>query len=516
MYSVENPVLKGFNPDPSIVRVGKDYYIATSTFEYFPGVQIHHSTDLVNWKVLNRPLDSLRLLDMAGCPDSCGVWAPCLSYSKGLFHLVYSNVKSFDNIIGNTPNFLTTASDIMGPWSDPIYLSNSGFDGSFFHDNDGRQYFLSMKIDKDQFFGGIILQEYSAEKKSLIGEEILLYEGSELGKTEGPHIYKRGNYYYLLLAEGGTEYGHAVSLARSKNLLGPYELHPQNPLITAANNDKHKLQKAGHACLVDTDDGRTFMTYLVGRPMTTRGRCMLGRESAIEEMVWAKDDWLYTKSKSSLPALEFSSEHPVVVDSDHTFYHFEQELSTDFQTLRTPIDSSWLFEEEGKLLIKGREEIGSHGHQSILLRRLTSVNAEVTFGFEVVEGDTGRVGLIFYYNALHFIYLSVELSAGESKLSILRADKGKAIEILKERTIISNEEIILRGRLDEGRLQFSFGNWDKNIQQIGPQLDATILSDDYVRDENNHYRPAFTGCMVGIHCGHKAVASLDFLEYNDF
>ena len=160
----------------------QDYYLATSTFEWFPGVQIFHSTDLVHWKLISRPLDSPKMLDLKGVPDSCGVWAPCLSYHKGLFYLVYSHVKSFDGMYKDTPNYLITSKKIQGPWSDPIFLDASGFDGSLFHDENGKKYFLSMLVDhrKGKFFGGIILQEYSPKKKSLVGEKHLIYEGSPL------------------------------------------------------------------------------------------------------------------------------------------------------------------------------------------------------------------------------------------------------------------------------------------------------------------------------------------------
>ena len=213
MKYITNPILKGFNPDPSICRVGDDYYIATSTFEWFPGVQIHYSRDLKNWKVIAHPLNRKEQLDMKGVPDSCGVWAPCLTYNKGTFYLVYTNVKSFDGVWKDTPNYLVTSNDILGEWSDPIYLNSAGFDGSFFHDED-KTWFINMIVDhrKGKLFGGIELQEYDLKKEKLIGDAYYLTGGTNLGCTEGPHLYKLKGYYYLLLAEGGTEYGHAATV----------------------------------------------------------------------------------------------------------------------------------------------------------------------------------------------------------------------------------------------------------------------------------------------------------------
>jgi xylan 1,4-beta-xylosidase len=142
---IRNPILPGFNPDPSIVRVGDDYYIATSTFEWYPGVQIHQSSDLANWTLVTRPLNRKAQLDMRGNPDSCGVWAPCLSYADGLFWLVYTDVKRFDGSFKDAHNYIVTAPAIEGPWSDPVYVNSSGFDPSLFHDDDGRKWFLQMQ-----------------------------------------------------------------------------------------------------------------------------------------------------------------------------------------------------------------------------------------------------------------------------------------------------------------------------------------------------------------------------------
>ena len=154
--NITNPILRGFNPDPSILRVGDDYYIATSTFEWYPGVQIHHSKDLVHWRLLTRPLRRASQLDMRGDPDSCGIWAPCLTYADGLFYLIYTDVKRYGRIsssgasnasLRDFHNYLVTAEKIDGDWSEPIYLNSSGFDPSLFHDDDGRKYLVNMLWD---------------------------------------------------------------------------------------------------------------------------------------------------------------------------------------------------------------------------------------------------------------------------------------------------------------------------------------------------------------------------------
>jgi len=228
---IRNPVLKGFNPDPSFLRVGDDYYIATSTFEWYPGVQIHHSRDLVNWRLVARPLNRAALLDMRGVPDSGGIWAPCLSHDGEKFWLVYTNVRRIDGSFKDAPNYITCCERVDGEWSDPWFVNASGFDPSLFHDDDGRKWFVNMRWNHrgpgsgcnpaNDLFDGILLQEWSPER-GLFGPVTNIYAGTERGLTEAPHLFKRYGWYYLTTAEGGTGYSHAVTMARSRAITVPY------------------------------------------------------------------------------------------------------------------------------------------------------------------------------------------------------------------------------------------------------------------------------------------------------
>ncbi len=245
---IRNPILRGFNPDPSIVRVGDDYFIATSTFEWFPGVQIHHSRDLVNWRLLTRPLRRASQLNMLGDPDSCGVWAPDLTYADGRFYLVYTDVKRYGRTtvagasgasLRDFHNYLVTSTDIDGDWSDPVYLNSSGFDPSLFHDDDGKKYLLNMLWDHrpgQNRFAGIVMQEFSPAEQRLVGERRLIFSGTALGLTEGPHVYKRGGYYHLITAEGGTSWGHAVTMARATDDRGPLRVASRRPRVERASS----------------------------------------------------------------------------------------------------------------------------------------------------------------------------------------------------------------------------------------------------------------------------------------
>ena len=201
-------------------------------------------------------------------------------------------------------NYLVTSERIDGDWSDPIYLNSSGFDPSLFHDDDGRKYLVNMLWDHrpgQNRFAGIVLQEYAPAQRKLVGERHNIFKGTPLGLTEAPHLYKRDGWYYLITAEGGTAWGHAVTMARSRALLGPYELHPDIHILSARHRPDVALQRAGHADLVETQSGETYMVYLCGRPLGNRGRCTLGRETAIQPMTWSPDGWLRTTTAEGIP-----------------------------------------------------------------------------------------------------------------------------------------------------------------------------------------------------------------------
>lgn len=514
---IENPILRGFNPDPSIVRVGEDYYIATSTFEWFPGVQIHHSKDLVHWELIGQVLTNTAQLDLRGVPDSCGVWAPCLSYDNGIFYLVYTNVKSFDGVWKDTPNFLVTTTDIRGEWSAPVFLHARGFDGSLFHQSNGKKWFLNMLIDHrgGKFFGGIEIQEYDPTAKKLTGPVHFLTEGTALGCTEAPHLFEKNGFFYLILAEGGTEYDHAVSIARSKEILGPYDFHPQNPIITAKDAPEQYLQKTGHGDLVETPQGDWYIVLLASRPLSSRGRCVLGRETAIERIVW-KNDWPYVLEGKKIRTM---IEAPSVAQQIHSKkssleYRFDGgELSKDFQSLRIPMNEEWcsLSARKGYLRLIGKESLNSFNQQSLIARRVQHFTIEVETQVDFNPQNLMQLaGLVFYYNTGHYHYANITANyAGTKKyLSVISSDNYRMRFQDELVDVTQAKHIRLKGILNGSSLHFYYAlDEDATFSPLGEGLDASILSDDYVQHGGIHYRPAFTGCFVGMCCQDLATNS---------
>lgn len=312
---IKNPILRGFHPDPSIVRTGDDYYIATSTFEWWPGIRLHHSRDLKNWELIGYPLNRTSQLDLRGVGASQGVWAPCLTYDEGVFYLLYTVVRSFYCNMYDTENYLVTAEDIRGPWSEPVPLNNFGFDPSLFHDTDGRKYMVSMVTDHrvpKKYAGRLVLQEYDPVEKRMAGEVRDIYRGEKIF-LEGPHIFKRKDWYYLFAADTGTGEGHGQSVLRSKSVWGPYEMFRADfmrrdseaeaySVLTSRHHEDIPLQKSGHCDLVETKDGEWYAVHLCGRPSGDRNpedakrfpgsrRYMIGRETALQRVCWTEDDW---------------------------------------------------------------------------------------------------------------------------------------------------------------------------------------------------------------------------------
>jgi xylan 1,4-beta-xylosidase len=530
--TIQNPILPGFNPDPSIVRVGEDYYVATSTFEWFPGVQIHHSRDLVHWRLVTRPLTRASQLDMLGDADSCGIWAPCLTHHDGRFYLVYTDVKRYGRSLRDGSaslrdfhNYVVTSPRIDGPWSDPVYLNSSGFDPSLFHDDDGKKYLVNMLWDHRPLtnpFAGIVLQEYSERDGALVGARRNIFQGTSLGLTEAPHLYKRNGYYYLITAEGGTGWNHAVTMARSRKLTGPYELHPDKYILSSRTRPDLSLQRAGHADLVETPSGDVYMVYLCGRPLQNRGRCTLGRETAITPMRWCDDGWLRTPDGSGLPELAVPAPAlpPHEFEREPVRESFDgKELPPAFQWLRSPYPEELfsLTERPGHLRLFGRETIGSWFRQALVARRQDSLcySASTVLEFEP-EHFQQMAGLVAYYNSskFHYLYVSHDDTHGKHLRVMTRRPDQVVFDVFTPPVpIAAGEPVELRVEIDYERLYFGYRVGKGPLVWLPEPFDASILSDE----ASMPGLPNFTGAFVGMACqdlaGTRHPADFDHFDY---
>ncbi|NVK33066.1 MAG: glycoside hydrolase family 43 protein [Rhodobacteraceae bacterium] len=511
---ITNPILRGFNPDPSMCCVGSDYYIATSTFEWFPGVSIYHSKDLANWKLVARPLNRPDLLDMRGNPDSCGIWAPCLSHHDGKFWLVYTDVKRLDGAFKDAHNYITTCETIDGTWSKATYVNSSGFDPSLFHDDDGRKYFMNMQWNHrgsgtggnpiHDSFDGILLQEWNPET-GLVGKEKQIFEGTERGLTEAPHMFKRNGYYYLTTAEGGTGYDHAVTMARSKNIYGPYEAHPDKHLMTTQGVTDSPLQRAGHGQYIETPDGEIYHSFLCGRPITGpdgKGRfCPLGRETGIERCVWKDDDWLYLETGGQVPRLNVPSTAENKPEEASSYEFSGTSLPDDFQWLRTPYPERIFRLDENDLVLIGRESIGSWFEQALVARRQTTIayEAETTVSFDP-DVYQQAAGLTTYYNRHKFHAVMISGDAEHGRILSILSCPGDypdcALTSDKFETPLPKGQISLKVRVDKALQQFYWKAGTDDWQKIGPKLNAAVISDEGGRGEHGSFTGAFVGMVA--------------------
>ncbi|EGT3666793.1 glycoside hydrolase family 43 protein [Clostridioides difficile] len=538
---IKNPILPGFNPDPCICRKGDDYYLVVSSFEWFPGIPVYHSKDLKNWELYTHILTDETKIDLKKLPSSKGIWAPCLTYceEEDLFYIVYGIMNSMNARYFDVDNYLITSKDIKGEWSEPVYLHSSGFDASIFHDDDGKKWIASLDWETREGYekpGVICLVEYCTKKKEIVGYPKRIWSGgTDRGCIEAPHITKRGDYYYIMCAEGGTGYGHSVTMGRAKNIWGPYEKDSMNPIVTSIPGDfyerhdpdhlkpkyyntESKLQKSGHGSYIETTSGEVYLVHLTSRPFVPELRCTLGRETAIQKMKWTKDNWLRMEDESNL-AKEYVSESKLeehLVSSIPSFDDFDSnELGLQYYAPRiSPLSFADVKSRPGYVRIRGQESRTSLNKVSILARKLTSVYARITTKMEFYpEVHQHSAGLIMYYDNMNYINLRKYYSEtlGQSALSIIHLENGEKTEFLNTRIPIKDIPIYLRLYIQGRKSYFEWSYDEKNYQRIGKVFDTTKFSDEYCKYGE------FTGTFIGLTCAdrvkHKHYADFDFFEY---
>lgn len=507
---LKNPILKGFKPDPSILRVEDTYYIATSTFEWYPPINLFRSTNLADWEQIASPIQNL---DMRGLDSSCGIWAPNLSYHDHQFHIVCTVVETNRRRFKDPHNFIISAPSMEGPWTDPVFLNNSGWDPSLFFE-DGTCYLINMLLDwrpDKNRFAGVILQELDLRKKCLVGDVHYLTAGTATGSTEAPNLYKHNGLYYMLLAEGGTEFGHQVSVLRSSSLLGPYEQSPCNPLIKSRSDDE--LQRAGHGSLVNTKDGRTYLAYLCSRSVD-HAYSILGRETALAEVVWNSEGWpvLYPEESHSpqleVPSLPKAQEAPLVLHFDH--------IDHRMKTLRDPLANCGVdvTSREGWLRIHGGNSLSSRARQHLMAISQETLEYQATTLLDFKPRSPWHMaGLLAYYNADNYFY--AYQSTDDKKqpiLGVVEMDNTAIRQVGEPIHLEISSPVYLRSTVRDNSLIFSYSLDGMAFVDLHTEaLDMRHLSDEYIQGNG------FTGAMVGIGCqdlaGDGTHADFSHLKY---
>lgn len=517
MLTIHNPILPGFRPDPSICRVGGDYFIANSTFEWFPGVALSRSRDLRHWQPIGHVLTRPSQVDLRGRGDSLGLWAPSLSFDGERFYCVVCDVRTRSGPHKDMHNLLFVADEITGPWSDPIDLGGCGFDPSIFHHADGSKWHLNIQWDhrdNKPRFGGIVLQRLEPQTFTPAEPVRTIFRKPVL--IEGPNLYERDGWFYLMCAEGGTGWNHGISLARSRRIEGPYEPDPEGNLLTTRQSPDATLQKAGHGELVRTPSGEWFLVHLASRPVYPERRCILGRETCLQSVRWMPDGWLRLEHGGQQPAdtVEVDlPEQPWPTSNESVFAR--DRLGPEWQSPRRPITQQWcsLTSSPGCLRLQGGESLHSLYEPSLVAQRLTSLRAtiETELAFDPSH-FTQAAGLVVWYDTRGYFYLRVTHDEERGRvLGVTQTDDG----IYSEHPVVpiphtAWKHICLRAEIHQDTLQFSASPDGNRWEQIGPPLDMTSLSDDY----GSAMR--FTGAMVGLTCQdlNRSGASADFLSFS--
>lgn len=332
-----NPVIKGFYPDPSVCCANGKYYLACSSFEYFPGVPLFESTDLVNWEQIGHVLTRKSQVMLEKVRSSGGVFAPTLRYHNGRFYMVTNNNST-------QTNFYVYTDDIYGEWSDPITVEQSGIDPSLYFEGD-KTYFISNGSDDSGTYG-IIQCEINIETGEKLCESTCIWQGSGGRYIESPHMYKIGDTYYLIAAEGGTEYGHMVTCARAASVWGPFEGYPKNPVLTNRNKAPYLIQGIGHGDLIQDSFGKWHIVTLGFRQIHIwQAYHTLGREVFLTPITFGTDGWFTagddgTTSESYHMDGNFK-QHPL------KSYRFDTTTpSIDWCFLRHPHTENYIFDND--------------------------------------------------------------------------------------------------------------------------------------------------------------------------
>jgi alpha-N-arabinofuranosidase len=495
----KNPIVTGMNPDPSICRVGDDFYLATSTFEYFPGVPIYHSKDLVHWKLIGHALDSKTNCPLMGAGSSGGNYAPAIRHHNGTFYVTCTNYGGQ----GSQGVFYVTATNPAGPWSDPVWIGNWYVDPSMLFANDS-MYWVSPD-NKGNFMVGT----YDPKAKQFIKPLQLVASGLGGSSPEAPHMYKINDYYYLISAEGGTGYEHRSVIQRSKSPYGPFEASPYNPVISNMNNPESPFQAIGHSDLVQLQDGSWWLVCLGIRPQGGKFQ-HLGRETFLAPVSWTDDGWPIAGDKGVM--LE---EYPTPNLPEHVWE--KETVRDDFNTetlslfwtfLRNPHEADWsLTERPGYLRLKGSKiSFKEKDSPAFVARRQTAFNmvASTKISF-VPKTPNEEAGLVIRGNDSHHFDLVITVRDGKRVVMFRKYLQDQESEI--EYKPISDGDIILR--ISSTELQYKF--W---VQEKGKK--AVLIGTAATKDISNEKIGGFTGAFIAMYASGNGNANTNPADFDWF
>jgi Beta-xylosidase len=514
-----NPVIPGFFPDPSTIRVGNDYYTVNSTFEYFPGIVISHSKDLVNWHQIGHVFSKSEDLNLTKFFNGMGIWAPDISYYKGEFYIFYCTVQlSKDRSINVRGNYMTKSKNILGPWSKPVQITNFGSDPSHFVDDDGEHYLLfAAGIPSGN---GAKIVKLNKECTKMVDEPRWIETEGKKAAPEGPHMLKKDGYYYFIMAaSNGLFKGHHMLIARSKSVYGPFENSPFNPYLTQQDSTAINFHQ-GHGKLIKTQNGEWFTTVLSQRWIQGRikgkkiGISQLGRETSLYKMSWTKDGWpvandgkgpLDTNVRPNLPWT------PQVNPSSDDFDGLKLGIQWYFR--RNPVYQDFsLTEKNGSLRIyTGNLDIDTILGRNLIVQRERLLKFKVTTKLTFNPDTKEQAGITGHYDTKTYVRLGLQRGTNGKLQLVLEECRYGVKSILKQTENIQNNTVYLCMKVNKLHRNFSYSYDGKTWMNAGEILDASFLSDQGTTQWG------FMGMMVGVYAFNRGTekrlpADFDFVR----
>jgi len=517
-----NPIISGFAPDPSIVRVEGDFYLINSTFEYFPGIPIYHSEDLINWELIAHALHDPGQVELSRIKSSDGIHASTIRYHDGTFYVITTN-----NIDGEMTNFIVTATDPRGPWSDPqVLVGAPGIDPSLFFDDDGRVWYVGNRIPPDPEFPGqaeIWLQEVDIDAMALVGERHYLWRGCCGGVwAEGPHLYKKDGYYYLLISEGGTAYEHALSIAISKEISGPYQNNPRNPVLSHRQlSYDYPISGVGHADLVELADGRWY-AVLLGWRLVDGVHGILGRETFLVPLIWETEPYPWKEEKLTFPVfgpatgkveLRYPSPFGGAGRQDERGFldSFDGDtLALEWNFRRTP-DNHFhnLGENPGSLRLQLQPgAISAREQYSFVGIRQRHFEFDVKTRMEFAPARQEEAGIVAIQNDRSAFLMTLAAGSDGNVIRVMQSRHGESTQLAA--VPYDGDTVFLRISGDYLRYNFQFSADGKDWTSLAGDVDGTALSPAVIDGYN------YTGVYVGLYATSNGVESENFADFDFF
>ena len=494
MRTYENPIIPGFFPDPSICRVGEDYYLVTSSFEFFPGVPLFHSRDLVNWQQIGHILTEESQLPLENCRISGGIYAPTLRYHDGKFYMITTNTHKGGN-------FVVTAEDILGPWSDPVWIDHDGIDPSLFWDDDGKVYYTGTWIDGDdpQGIGQFELDLRTGEKLS---ETKTIWYGTGGRCPEAPHMYKINGWYYLMIAEGGTEYGHMVTMARSRNVWGPFESCPHNPILSHRDDICSPFQAVGHGDITTDEEGNWWMVFHGIRP-TNAQLHHIGRETMLVPFTWDENGWpVVNGGKSAGKVMTGPGTGTQVRERKWRDDFRGAAFAPRWAWLRNPHMDHYVLTDRS-LVLRGNSTTLNDTNTSTFLgvrQQQWEVRYETTMQ---LSGENGCAGITVFHTAEHHYDLCARKQGADMELWLRKTVAD--IQVETRPVVLENTDtVVLCIQADKNLYTFLAGTAPENLRNIGTGR-TQLLSTEAMPC-------TFTGCFAGLFAEGETEAVFDYFS----